>query len=144
MRLLSGQLCVGYVSGFMMFSIQGEMIPLSEYSIILVLILYTYKFSSDINFTNPRFYFHEFFNSSILIFRTKISLKHCLPRNSCNLCPLKPFVVLLYTELVNGDDLTLGFIRVNDLNCLECVELNGGKEFLLCFHSKPLFHLMHT
>ena len=52
--------------------------------------------------------------------------------------------MLLYIELVNGDDLTLGFIRVNDLNCLECVELNGGKEFLLCFHSKPLFHLMHT
>lgn len=47
-------------------------------------------------------------------------------------------VVLLYVELVNADDLTLGFIRVNDLNCLECVELNGGKEFLLCFHSEPL------
>lgn len=46
-------------------------------------------------------------------------------------------VLLLHAELVNADDLTLGFIRVNDLNCLECVELNGGKEFLLCFHSKP-------
>ena len=82
----------------MMFSIQGEMIPLSEYSIILV--------------------------------HTPSDTQHLL--------------VLLYAELINGDDLTLGFIRVNDLNCLECVELNGGKEFLLCFHSKPLFHLMHT
>ena len=51
--------------------------------------------------------------------------------------------VQLCVELINGDDLTLGFIRVNDLNCLECVALNGGKEFLLCFHSKSLFHLMH-
>ena len=38
------------------------------------------------------------------------------------------------TELVHPDDLLLGFIRVNELSTLGCIELNGGKEYLLCFH----------
>lgn len=107
------------------------MIPLSElvtYTIYYVhCILYMYIFSRDVYFANfsfSQFYFHDY-----------------LKPNRCTSSNL--FVVLLPVELVNADDLTLGFIRVNDLNCLECVELNGGKEFLLCFHSKPLFYLMH-
>ena len=37
-------------------------------------------------------------------------------------------------ELVNADDLTLGFVRINELNAMCAVEINNGQEYLLCFH----------
>jgi serine/threonine-protein kinase MRCK len=37
-------------------------------------------------------------------------------------------------KLVNSEDLSLGFIRINDLNAMRSVELNNGQEYLLCFH----------
>ena len=43
---------------------------------------------------------------------------------------------MLITELVNANDLTLGFIRINELNAMCSVEINNGQEYLLCFHCK--------
>ena len=38
------------------------------------------------------------------------------------------------SELVNTEDLTLGFVRINELNAMTAVEINNGQEYLLCFH----------
>ncbi|XP_065912103.1 serine/threonine-protein kinase MRCK alpha-like [Dysidea avara] len=69
-RIVGGKVCIGFVSGFMLFSLQGDVMP---------------------------------------------------------------------QKLVHPDDLSLGFIRVNELNTLGCVELNGGKEYLLCFHVLAMY-----
>uniref|UniRef100_A0A1X7VNS0 non-specific serine/threonine protein kinase n=1 Tax=Amphimedon queenslandica TaxID=400682 RepID=A0A1X7VNS0_AMPQE len=37
-------------------------------------------------------------------------------------------------KLVNNDDLSLGFVRINELNAMCAVEINNGQEYLLCFH----------
>lgn len=39
-----------------------------------------------------------------------------------------------YAELVAVDDLSLGFVRINELNAMAAVEINNGQEYLLCFH----------
>ena len=46
-RLLSGQLCVGYVSGFMMFSMQGDMIPLSKPMLLVDQLVYCVAYRVD-------------------------------------------------------------------------------------------------
>ena len=38
------------------------------------------------------------------------------------------------TELVHTEDLTLGFIRLNNLPAMHAVEINNGQEYLLCFN----------
>jgi serine/threonine-protein kinase MRCK len=38
------------------------------------------------------------------------------------------------TKLINAEDLSLGFIRLNELDAINCVELSATKEYLLCFH----------
>ena len=45
---------------------------------------------------------------------------------------------------MHAEDLSLGFIRVNELSSLGCVELNGGKEYLLCFHGKWFFYQIYA
>ena len=42
--------------------------------------------------------------------------------------------ILFYLELVNSNDLSLGFVRINELNAMCAVEINNGQEYLLCFH----------
>ena len=37
-------------------------------------------------------------------------------------------------ELVHTEDLTLGFIRLNNLPAMHAVEINNGQEYLLCFN----------
>ena len=39
-------------------------------------------------------------------------------------------------ELVHNDDLTLGFIRLNNLPAMYAVEINNGQEYLLCFNGQ--------
>ena len=44
-----------------------------------------------------------------------------------------------FSELVNPQDLSLGFIRINELNAMCSVEINNGQEYLLCFHCKQYY-----
>jgi len=39
-------------------------------------------------------------------------------------------------ELVHTEDLTLGFIRLNNLPAMHAVEINNGQEYLLCFNGE--------
>lgn len=42
------------------------------------------------------------------------------------------------SELINTEDLSLGFIRLNELDAINCIEISGGREYLLCFHCKSI------
>ena len=37
-------------------------------------------------------------------------------------------------ELVHDEDLTVGFIRLNNLPAMFAVEINNGQEYVLCFN----------
>ena len=39
-------------------------------------------------------------------------------------------------ELVHDEDLTVGFIRLNNLPAMFAVEINNGQEYVLCFNGK--------
>ena len=39
-------------------------------------------------------------------------------------------------ELVHDEDLTVGFIRLNNLPAMFAVEINNGQEYILCFNGK--------
>jgi len=39
-------------------------------------------------------------------------------------------------KLVHTEDLTLGFIRLNNLPAMHAVEINNGQEYLLCFNGE--------
>ena len=39
-------------------------------------------------------------------------------------------------ELVHDDDLTVGFIRLNNLPAMFAIEVNNGQEYVLCFNGK--------
>ena len=42
----------------------------------------------------------------------------------------------LPSELVHDDDLTLGFVRLNNLPAMHVVQINNGQEYILCFNGK--------
>lgn len=51
------------------------------------------------------------------------------------------FVVLaslcaFLSVLVHSEDLTLGFIRLNNLPAVHTVEIKNGQEYILCFNSQ--------
>ena len=44
------------------------------------------------------------------------------------------YVSGLCSELVHDEDLTLGFVRLNNLPALHAVQINNGQEYILCFN----------
>ena len=42
----------------------------------------------------------------------------------------------LHSELVHDEDLTLGFVRLNNLPAIHAVQINNGQEYILCFNGK--------
>ena len=48
--------------------------------------------------------------------------------------------VCMCIVLVHSEDLTLGFIRLNNLPAVHTVEIKNGQEYILCFNSKHYYN----
>ena len=114
MMMFNDKLCVGYQSGFSLFNVYLEE---PEKSKIIVV-----SFHTTDNYIKP--HLHNSIDTSY-----PLSLPVLWFMQNCFLNSL---------ELVNTEDLTLGFVRINELNAMTAVEINNGQEYLLCFHCESL------